>query len=110
MYATATLGPTLYLGLSSLNKKAPPIPWIRIQLILSITITIVSSVFFFTERNSAHIAQSLLVNISAFMYLASLLLLFPAMAFEHERRRSDASQIQIEDQNSFIDRYSKHRG
>jgi len=39
MYVAAMLGPTLYLGLSSIRKKGKPFPWTRPQLVVAILIS-----------------------------------------------------------------------
>jgi len=110
MYVAAALGPTLYLGLSSFGKKKKPFPWVRPQLVIAILINFVSAVLFFTARDKGYAAEPSFVYASATLYLVSLTLLFPAMAFNQEQEGFNPAEAQQEDQDSFQSGYREHRG
>lgn len=109
MYATATLGPTLYLGFSYFGNKTKPFPWIRPQLVLSILVTLCASALFFDGRNSGYMGSNLLVSLSIFFYLFALMLMFPAIAYNHHARSFDAERIMKEDSDEFMAGYDQHR-
>jgi hypothetical protein len=109
MYAAATLGPTLYLGLSSFGKHEKPFPWIRPQLIIAILINLFATVIFFFARDKGFASKDTFVLVSAFIYFTSLFLLFPSVAFEHDKKTYNVSKAQREDQDSYIAGYEEHR-
>lgn len=110
MYAAATLGPTLYLGLSSLGKQEKTFPWVRPQLVTAVIINFFATVLFFMSRDKGYASNATFVFFTAVPYLISLLILFPAMAFDHERREIDPAKIQQDEQDDFINGYSRRRG
>ena len=112
MYAAATLGPTLYLGFSSFGKRGKTFPWIRPQLVVAIIINLFASVLFFMARDKGYAGEPAFVYVTIILYSLSLILLFPAMAFDHERRAVDPAEIQQEEQEKFISGYRSrtHRG
>lgn len=109
MYAAATLGPTLYLGLSSFGKRGKPFQWVRPQLILAILVNIFASVLFFNARANDYTTMPEFIEFTFILYAFSLILLFPAMAFEHEKKKADVVDAQQEDQNDYINGYRGHR-
>lgn len=109
MYAAATLGPTLYLGLSSFGTRQKPFPWIRPQLIVAILITLLATVLFFVSRDKQFTKDVFFVCISSAIYFLSLVLLYPSMAFQHSQKL-DVSEIQTEEQDAFMNGYRRHRG
>lgn len=110
MYAAATLGPTLYLGLSSFGKSDKPFPWVRSQLVIAIIINVFATVLFFMARDKGYASQSSFVHFTLMPYFLSLILLFPAMAFEHEKKFGDVREMQQEEQDGFMAGYRQHRG
>jgi len=109
MYAAATLGPTLYLGLSTFGRKEKPFPWVRPQLIIAIIINFFATVLFFMARDKGYSGEKVFVYLTFIPYILSIFLLFPAMAFEQDRR-ADPLQAQREDQEEFVAGYKRHRG
>jgi hypothetical protein len=109
MYAAATLGPTLYLGFSSFGKRIKPFPWVRPQLVIAIIINLFASVLFFMARDKGYAGEPVFVYVTIFLYFFSLLLLFPAMAYDHQTRSVDPSEIQREDQDEFMAGYKKRK-
>lgn len=109
MYVTASLGPTLYIGLSSFGKKGKPFPWVRPQLIVAVLINLFATALFFVARDKGFASETALIMFSALLYLTSLLLLFPAMAYEHDRARFEPSEVQREEQDEFANGYRRHR-
>jgi hypothetical protein len=109
MYAAATLGPTLYLGLSSFGKRKEAYRWVRPQLITAILITLLATVIFFIARDKGFASKDAFVLISAIIYLVSLFLLFPSVAFEHDKKGYNVvGKVQSEDLASYIAGYRDH--
>jgi len=109
MYAAATLGPTLYLGLSSFRRKEKPFPWVRPQLIIAILINLFATVLFFFARDKGFAPNQPFVFFTTVIYIFCLVLLFPSMAFNHDRRPVMVNDAQTEEQNNFISGYRNHR-
>jgi hypothetical protein len=109
MYAAATLGPTLYLGLSYFGKKNKPFPWIRPQLVLSILITAFSTCMFITSRQLGYANDVSFVSLSALLYFLSLILLFPAMAYDQEIKLANILKMQQSSEDEFRDGYRRRK-
>ena len=109
MYAAATLGPTLYIGLSSFGHKEKRFPWVRPQLILAILINIFATVLFFVSRDKGFASSEDFIIFTAIIYFSCLFLLFPSMAFEHDKKIAMYSDVQTEEQDSFSEGYRRHR-
>ena len=110
IYVTSTLGPTLYLGLSSFGRSGKPFPWVRIQLVSAILISFIATGLFITVRNTESTSDSFLIGLSILLYIFALLLLFPAMALGHEGRLINPAEYQSTELDNFQHDYSKHRG
>jgi hypothetical protein len=110
MYTAALLGPTLYIGLSSFGRKGKPFPWIRPQLIFAVLLNLFATALFFMSREFGYAEEPLFVFFSLIFYLTSIILLFPAMAYEHDVTRATMGKIQRDDQDEFLDNYRRHRG
>jgi hypothetical protein len=108
MYAAATLGPTLYLGVSSFGKKGKPFPWIRPQLVAAILINLFASVLFFVARDKGYAGEIAFVYTTIFFYILALILLFPAMAYD-QQTRSDPSEALREGTQEFMTGYRDRR-
>jgi hypothetical protein len=105
MYAAATLGPTLYLGFSYFGTKIKPFPWVRPQVVAAIILNLFASVLFFMAREKKYADDPTFVYVTIFLYLLSLLLLFPAMAYDHESRTTDPSGVLHDSQEEFMAGY-----
>jgi len=108
MYAAATLGPTLYLGLKFLKTKNPPFPWIRPQFFIAIILSSFATVFFFLARDHGYANNLSFVVLSASIYLFALMLLFPSMAFDQENTRNPEKELKKSEVN-FLEGYQHHR-
>jgi len=109
MYATATLGPTLYIGLSSFGGKDKPFPWVRPQLILAILLNLFATVLFFFSRDKGFASNETFIIFTAIIYSVCIILLFPSMAFVHDKNKFLTREAQTEDQDSFLAGYRHHR-
>lgn len=108
MYAAATLGPTLYLGLKFLKNKKKPFPWIRPQFFITVVLSLLAAVFFFMARDHQYAGNLKFVIFSAIIYALSLLLLFPSMAFDQESTRDPKEAIK-KSEDQYMKSYQAHR-
>ncbi|MDG5469666.1 hypothetical protein P9J64_15190 [Deltaproteobacteria bacterium IMCC39524] len=110
MYSAALLGPTLYLAFKSFIQKREPFPWVRPQIIFAVLINFIAADLFFASRENHYSAEPSFLIVTLCFYSASLLILFPAMAYEHDRILLDPSREQRTEQKSYQRSYKTHRG
>jgi hypothetical protein len=107
MYSAATLGPTLYLAFLTLIRKArKPFPWVRPQILCAVLLNFIASGLFLIARENHYTDLSIFISCTALIYAISLVLLFPAMAFNHDGE-ADPSEIQRNDQKEFQAGYKR---
>lgn len=109
MYAAATLGPTLYIGLTSIFQSEKPFPGIRMQFLLAILINFFGTVMFFESRADGFTKNILFIILTTSVYLFSLYLLYPSIAFDKVQKYPNASEAQKADTDSYISEYREHK-
>lgn len=110
MYSAALLGPTLYLAFSSFAKRRKPFPWVRPQIVLAVLLNFIGAELFFAARENSYSSSPSFIFATLCFYGFALILLFPAMAYEHDRSTLDLPGVQRDEQNAYQDAYKKHRG
>jgi hypothetical protein len=111
MYSAALLGPTLYLGFDSLrDKERTPFPWLRSQLLVAIFITLFATVIFFGARDKGYTGEPIFIWGTIVLYALALIILLPAMAYEHHKRFIVPTEYQQKEQEKFMEGYRDHRG
>lgn len=108
MYAAASLGPILYLALSTYRQNGKQ-PWIRLQITIAILTNLLASVLFFLARDKNYAGDLAFVNFTIIIYIFTLTLLFPAMAMDHQRRANPV-EIQRAQQEDFVAGYMARKG
>jgi hypothetical protein len=110
MYSAALLGPTLYLAFKAFGQKSKPFPWVRPQIVVAVILNFIASDLFFASRENHYSANPSFIFATICFYLFSLIILFPAMAYEHDRALLDPSEEQREQQEAYQQGYQAHRG
>lgn len=106
---TATLGPTLYIGLTSFRNHQKAYPWVRPQFALAVLLALTATAFYFMSRDGDYADYWALVLFSLILYCVALLILYPVMAYEHARNGFNAQQEQQNQEQTFMAGYSNHR-
>jgi drug/metabolite transporter (DMT)-like permease len=108
MYAAATLGPTFYLAFKFMKTKKKPFPWVRPQLLIAFIISLTSATLFFTSRDYGFASEESFIFLTSVIYVLTLTLLFPSMAFEREEVRKPEEATRKSEVN-FMAGYKNHR-
>lgn len=109
MYATAVLGPVIYLGLTTTLRKQRWFPWYRSIFFLAIILGISNTALFFEARNTGFANQDEFVRWTIIIYLISLFFLFPFVANREANAGDPPGKKRREDQEEFVTDYARHR-
>ncbi len=109
MYVTAILGPTFYLGLSSYREGQVPYPWVRLQIIVAVLMGFLATALFIVFRDTDGTGDPFIVSSSLFLYILSLMILFPTVALNHAKFDYSVATEQSRQTGDFTNEYEKHR-
>ena len=98
LYYLYTLGPILYLVFSSHFTEVKPFPTERALILTSVLISFFATVMFFISRFKGYAFDKNFVLLTLLIYMLSLSLLYPVLAFKHQQS-IDPTKSQKEEQD-----------